>query len=321
MLTILSVTTPIYLLIAVGFLAVRLGWLSPDDIRSLGRFVARLALPVLIFHVVSTQPLAAVLNARYLAVYGGGSLAAMLLVRAVALARGREGSLAAMQGLGCACGNSAFVGYPIIVQVIGPAAGTALALGLLVENVLMMPLGLALADHRGAGVTRAFGARLRPVLAGLLRNPLFLGILAGIAGAALQLSLPAPVDKAVTWLGQSAPPVSLVVIGGSLVGLRLAGLRGDLGLMVAGKLLLHPLCVGLLVWLLPPAEPALRAAAILFASMPMASVLPILAQRHGHEGFASAALLAVIVTSFATIAVAIALVPEAWVPPRPGLHP
>ena len=48
-LNILTVTTPIYLLIGLGYLAVRVGWFSRTDMRVLGQFVLRFALPALLF--------------------------------------------------------------------------------------------------------------------------------------------------------------------------------------------------------------------------------------------------------------------------------
>ena len=48
--------------------------------------------------------------------------------------------------MGLCASNSAFVGYPIALQLFGPAASVALALCSLVENLLVMPLSLALAE-------------------------------------------------------------------------------------------------------------------------------------------------------------------------------
>ena len=44
--------------------------------------------------------------------------------------------------------------------------------------------------------------------------------------------------------------------------------------------------------LLPPIDPTLRTAAIVYACMPMLSIYPVLAQKYQHEGFCAAALLA-----------------------------
>jgi len=310
---VLAVTTPIYLLIVVGFLAVRLGWMASADMRVLGRFTAQFGVPALLFRAISRQPLGAVLNGDYLSVYAAGSLTALLIVTLVAWRlRGRPVSLAALQGLGASGSNSAFIGYPIVLQVIGPAAGVALALCTLVENLLVMPLALAVADSGGGGKRPRdiFWA----ILHSLARNPMILAIFTGLAVSALGWQMPSVLDQTVSLAAAAAPPTALFVIGGSLVGLQLTGIRGDIALIACGKLLLHPLCVLGFVLLFPPEQPLLRAAAILFAAMPMLSIYPVLAQRHGHERLCAAALLAATVTSFVSISLLIALLPPAWLP-------
>jgi malonate transporter len=108
-------------------------------------------------------------------------------------------------------------------------------------------------------------------------------------------------------LAASSTAVSLFVIGGSLVGLGVRGMRRDVAAIAPGKLVLHPLVVGAMVWLVPPATPALRQAAIVFASMPMLGIYPILAQKYGLEGFCAAALLLTTVVSFVSINVVLCL--------------
>jgi len=225
---------------------------------------------------------------------------------------GRPVSLAALQGLGASGSNSAFIGYPIVLQVIGPTAGVALALCTLVENLLVMPLALALADS-GNGDRRP-GAVLQSTLCLLVRNPMILAICAGLTVSALGWHIPAVLDQTVSLAAAAAPPTALFVIGGSLVGLQLSEIRGDIALIAFGKLLLHPLCVLVFVLLFPPEQPLLGAAAILFAAMPMLSIYPVLAQRHGHERLCAAALLAATVSSFVSISLLIALLPPAWLP-------
>lgn len=312
MLPILTITAPIYLLIGVGWLAVRTGMLPPEALRLLGLYVSRLALPAVLFRSLSSQPLARMLDGRYLLIYGAGSVGALLLVRALARRAGRDPSLAALEGLGSACSNSAFVGLPIVAPLVGPVAGTALALCMVIENALVIPLGIALAERTSG--SRAWSARLRDRLLGIARNPLFIGIALGMAGAAVELRLPGPLDRAIALLGAAAPATSLLVIGGSLVGLRLTSSRADLGAVAVGKLVLHPALVALGALLLPLPDPALRGAAVLFAAMPMLSVLPILAQPHGHERLCAALLLTVIVGSFFSLAGALWLLPAAWLP-------
>ncbi|SFN22091.1 hypothetical protein [Variovorax sp. OV329] len=79
------------------------------------------------------------------------------------------------------------------------------------------------------------------------------------------------------------------------------GMRRDVTTIAASKLLLHPLAVGLMMWLVPPNEPALRATAVVFAATPMLSIYPILAMSYGHEEMCAAALLLATILSFFTI--------------------
>ena len=288
--------------------------MAQPDMRVLGRFVAQFCVPALLFRAMLQNPIGAVLQGDYIALYAGGSVLTLAAVTLFAhRVRGRPLSLAALQGLGSAASNSAFVGFPIVHQVIGPPATIALALGTLVENLLIMPLALTLAStSEGRKGPREV---LVATAAGLVRNPMLMAILAGLAASALGLQLPSVLDRTVGLAAAAAPPTALFVIGGSLVGLQLAGIRADLALVTFGKLVLHPLCVLAGVWLLPPHEPALRAAAVLFAAMPMMSIYPVLAQRFGHERFCAAALLAATVASFFTLSVAIALLPSEWLSP------
>jgi hypothetical protein len=76
---------------------------------------------------------------------------------------------------------------------------------------------------------------------------------------------------------------------------------GDVALVAVGKLAVHPLAVLVLLLLLPPIDPRLGAAAVAYASMPMLSIYPILAQKYGLQGFCAAALLVTTLASFATI--------------------
>jgi malonate transporter len=50
-----------------------------------------------------------------------------------------------------------------------------------------------------------------------------------------------------------------------------------------------------------PMDPALRIGVVLTAASPMLGIFPILAQRHGHDGLAAAALLGTTVGSFFSI--------------------
>lgn len=133
-------------MIGLGYVAARRGWISIDHGRVLGRFVAQFCVPALVLHTLAHLTPEQILQADFLLPYAFGSLAAMGIVLAVStLALGRPMSLAAIQSLGASSSNSVFIGYPVLHQLIGAPAAVALALVQIVENALMIPLGLTLA--------------------------------------------------------------------------------------------------------------------------------------------------------------------------------
>lgn len=309
MLQILAITAPIFILIGLGFLSARFGLVTQVQAQGMGRFVITFALPALVVHALLQRPLGEVLDLGYLLAYGLGSQlvfwGGLLFTR---LVRGEPLSASAITALGMSVSNSGFIGYPIVALVVGPTAGVALALNMLVENLLMIPLALALglAEMGQQGGSRLRDA-LRDTFLRLLRNPVIIGISVGLLLALLEVRLPAVPARVVDMLASASAPVALFVIGASLLGLRAGGLLADVAQLSLGKLVLHPLVVLLCFQLLPPTDPMLKVAGVLFASAPMMSIYPILGQRFGQEGRCAAALVACTVLAFGSISLFIGL--------------
>ena len=309
MLGVLAVTGPIYLVIAAGFIATRLGLFARSDMRVFGKYVIHLALPALLFNALSQRSVAEVLNPVFVAAYALGSLGAMgvgfLWARRVA---GKNVSASAVVAMGMSCSNSGFVGFPLVAQLFGATtAGVGLALAMVVENFLLLPLALAVAesDLGAGGQAQGRAARWRAALAqsarGIVRNPMIHGIALGFVFSLFGWRLPEGVARAVDLFAASCAALSLFVIGGSLVGIPARGMARDVSAVAAGKLLLHPLFVAVAVFLLPPMARELQVAVVVMAAVPMLGIYPILAQRHGHDAMAAAAQLGTTVASFFTL--------------------
>ncbi len=298
---VLAITGPIFLLIAAGYFAFSRRILDPSQSRILGAFVLNFALPALIVRALVGRRPAEIVNARYLLAYGLASLAVYAAVFLIArAARGRSQTESAIQALGATASNSGFIGYPVAALVLGPTAGVALSLNMMFENIVLIPLALALAES-GRGKAAGFAANARSTAARLSRNPLILAILLGTTLAALGLSLPGPLARAIDMLANASAAVALFAIGGALVGISARGLAGDVLLVVVGKLVAHPLAVFVALSFVPELDPTLRKAALIFSSVSMIAVFPLLAQTYGQERMAAAALLTATATSFLTI--------------------
>jgi malonate transporter and related proteins len=277
---------------------VRAGWLARNDMRVLGQFVLRFALPALLFTMLARRSVAEIFDARYLLAYLGGSLIALAF--GWFYERRKGASYRAFVGMGMSFSNSGYVGVPVLLPWLGTPAAVAIALTMIVENLVMLPLVLTLAE-RDSARRASVAAALREVAMTLLRHPLVIAIVAGIVVAAFAVVLPAPLQRAIDMMAQASAGVALFVIGGSLVGLHLAGVKQDLAAVAIGKLVLHPLAVAALAWWLLADNTVLRTAAIALAAMPMLGIYPVLAQKHGHDAFCAAALLVTTVASFFTL--------------------
>ena len=301
MINILSITGPIYLSIAVGFAATRRGLFSKPDGQVLGRFVLNFALPAMLFTTLSQRDFSEVLNPNYLIAYGLGSLCSFALGFAVwRVWRKKPLTESGMVAMGVSCSNSGYVGYPILLQFLGPAAGVGLALTVLIENLVTIPLALAIAES-GETAHLSWQRTVFESIKRMIKLPMMQAIVLGFVFSMWGVHLPEVLSKTVNLFAASTAAIALFVNGGSLVGMRVVGLIQEVRWIAVGKLVVHPLAVGCMLMVVGPIDPSLKISAVLLAGMPMLGIYPLLAQRHGQEGFCAAALLVTTVASFFTI--------------------
>jgi malonate transporter len=312
MIDILTITAPIYLVIATGFVATRSGVFTKSEAQVLGRFVLHFALPAMLFSALAARDFAEVMNPRYLWAYGLGSLTAFAVSWWVSgwLAP-QDNTLRALMGMGSSCSNSGYIGFPILLQLLGPSAGVGLALTLLVENLLMIPMCLSLAES-GQSQHNSWRRNVLESFQRMAKAPMMWAIVLGFCFSMLGWHLPEVVSKAVGFFSVACAGTALFVNGCSLMGLRVKGLLPQVSGVVVAKLLVHPAAVAFFMWQIGPAEPRLQISGVVLAAMPMLSIYPLFAQRFGREGLCAAALLATTLVSFLTISGVLAI--SLWVP-------
>ncbi|MDQ7734614.1 AEC family transporter [Halomonas sp. SpR1] len=305
MLAILAITTPIFLLIGAGYLARWSGIIQREQVQGVGVFVLYCALPALVIRALTQQPLEEIFKLNYLVAYGLGSIVVFSGGLLLCLKRQRQPlNASAMQALGMAAANSGFVGYPVAAMVIGSPAAVLLALNMVIENLLIIPAALILAElgsHQGSSVWKT----VKHTALSLIKNPVLIGLLVGISLAVFHIQIPGPLFKAIDMLADAAGPAALFVIGGTLFGLQVKGMARDVGQIVVGKLLIHPLAIFIAFYFVPGIDPLYMAGALLFAAAPLISIYPLLGQRYGLAGVSAAALLVATIASFFTLSLII----------------
>ncbi|MGV1008131.1 MAG: AEC family transporter [Dermatophilaceae bacterium] len=305
MLSILSLTVPIYLVILVGYVAVRRGLFTRADMRVLSQFVVSFALPSLMFLAISSRTVAEILNPTYLTAYAVGTLAAFGLGYTYARLRTAGAEARAFDGLGSSASNSGYVGYPLALLALPSVAGLSLGLNMLVENILLLPLTLVIASS-GATAHLSRTQQAQQNLRRLVRNPLLLAVLAGLAVSASGLHLPDVLTRALDLFSRASTATALFAVGGLLAGAQVRGIVTRIAVVSATKLLAHPLLVFAAVLAcvavgMPALAPDLRAALLITAALPSMSVLPVLAHTFGEERSSAGVLLVTTAASFLTL--------------------
>ena len=304
MLAVLGITFPIFATVTLGYGLVARGVFQKADMRTFGSYVLNIALPALIFQAVASRPAVEVFHPGYMGAYLLGGLITMALAFGWFSAT-TDASRRGVGVMGATCPNSGFVGYPLMLVLFPDQAGLILAMNMLVENVVIVPLALVIMEMgKSAGQGHAV-RRVGKVLIGVVKRPMVIGMLLGLAVSVTGLVLPAPVTRLVGLIATSAAALALIVIGGSLVGLPMRGNRALAGQIVAGKLLIMPAVTFAAVLGLGALGVAvtgdLRTAVIVSAAVPMFTIYSVFAQEAGQEGLASIAQIGATTGAFVTL--------------------
>ena len=303
MLNIFTVLLPIFLVMAVGYFFTRHGVFHREGLMALGRFVISIALPALIFKTLAEKPIADIIIPPYLFGYALASLVCFASGLAVSLWISRQNLTAsAINALGQTYSNSAFIGYPLLLGVLGgDNAGVYFSLSTMVENILLLPIFLALVELQQEG-QQTFAQRLTRILANTLRKLLIVALLLGLVFSTFQWKLPLPVQKSIDLLAAAAAPLAIFVIGGGLNGIHLKGNIPAILQITIGKLVLMPALVAAFIWLLGGSAEMIFAGALM-GGVAMANTVAILAQHYGYPNRGTASMITTNILSVFTLSV------------------
>lgn len=303
---ILGITFPIYAAILIGYGVVRIGWFRPQDMKVLGDVVLQIALPALLFIAVASRDIGEVMRLDYMLVYLTGSLAMILVAFLWFTQTAADAGRRAVAVMGSSCSNNGFIGYPVMLLAFPESAGLVLGMNFLIENMILIPICLIILDLSRAGADVSIPRRIGRILWAVLKRPMIIGLLLGVFVSLSGLPLPGPATRLFDMLANMAAALSLIVIGGSLVGLPLGGNQRMAIQIAVAKLIVHPGLAGAALVLFSSLgvvalSPEMLAAVILSSAMPMFGIYTVLAQEYGLGGMAAIAMLVTTSAGFVTI--------------------
>jgi len=278
--SILNTALPFFALIFCGYGAGRLKLLDETAAAGVNTFVFYFALPAFLFGLMSSSPIEEVVDGPFIGAYVTASLAVFTLAALV----GRwlfevDRAEAAVQGLAAVLPNTGYMGIPLISAVFGREAAVPIVVGLTLDGVLMIPLGIMIIESSKGRAEGPIHTALT-TFAALARNPLILSIFAGLAISASGLSPPEPMTNFLELLGGAAGPCALFALGATLAGRTVAGGASEVSYMTVMKLVIHPTALFLTTTLLFSVDPLWATAALLGAALPIAANVFIVARQY-----------------------------------------
>ncbi|MFC7704653.1 AEC family transporter [Plastorhodobacter daqingensis] len=293
--TVFLALVPIALLIALGHILRRHGFLPASFWPEAERLSYFILLPALFAHGLGTAdlgtvPLGSLVVALILPILG---VAVLLVVAQRLIGFDGRAFTSVFQG-GIRFNN--YVGISAAAALFGPSAVglAAVANATIVPTVNVLSV-LAFAAY-GEG-----RASVRGVMRGIATNPLILGCAAGLVLQTAGIALPPGIDGTLRALGQAALPLGLLCVGAALDWSALGRGKGPTLVASGAKFVILPLAtVVTCLWLGLSGTTAM--VAVLFQSLPTASSSYVMARQLGGD----AALMAGII-AFQTLAAAVLL--------------
>ena len=275
----LNAVAPFLILLGIGFLAVRAKLTDRAFMNQLNAFNFRLFFPFLMFNNIygagpENMPSLTLMLAGPLSV-----IVLILLLMAVVPRLVKENPRRGVIIQAVFRSNFVIYGIPLTASVFGAEQSSVCGVMVLIMTSLFNAASVVVLE-----IFREGGrVRLKPLLLGLVKNPLLQGCAAGLAFCLLQIRLPAFIASPVSSLATLATTLAMIALGASLDFADLRKNRKAIAAVLAVRLLLLPLLTLPLAWLIGLRGVELFLILMIFGT-PVATASYPMAQNMGGDG-------------------------------------
>jgi malonate transporter and related proteins len=279
---ILAIVAPIFVLVAVGYLAARAQWLSETAQKGISEFAFNFAMPALLFRSIATAPAGPPGSARIvLAYFAGVAIVWVIAAAGTRLVLRRPAIDSATIAMTSVFGNIVMIGIPLVLSVVGPEGAAPMAALLSIHTPLLWFAGTLHQQATEQAKGRSAVIVARDLALELVRNPLLIAIAAGALWRLAGLGLPQALDSSLALLGQAGIPCAQIALGASLTRFAIKGQVPTLTSVLVLKLIALPVAVyAMAVYVFALPRVAVEVA-LIFAAMPAGANSFLFAERTG----------------------------------------
>jgi malonate transporter len=310
-----TLALPFFGLIFLGFACGKLVKYPEAGLQWMNFFIVYLALPALFFKLIAAAPFEQLANWPYvtgttLSTFIAFSLAFLVGLRT---ARGQIRE-ATIQGVVGAYSNIGYMGPGLTIAALGQGAIVPTALIFVFDNILLFTLVPFLMALGGSGEMR-FWETVWYVVKRVVTHPFNIATAVAVAAAYVQWQPPGAVDAMLVFLKNAAAPCALFTMGVTVALRPLRSVPVEMPVLLAIKLVLHPLIVWVLLSWIGHFEREWVFTAVLMAALPPAlNVFVIANQYRTYVERASTAILLGTVLSVLTVTGLLVLIAEDRIP-------
>lgn len=275
----------LFLLIVIGFIAGRANLISEKGQKDITQLVLYITMPATIFSAMQLEMNQERLNTSFVILgvvifcYVVMFIAGFLVSRRLSLSKGQKDIFQTALLLS----NTSFMGYPIILSLLGPDALFYAVVGAgFIFEIVSWSVGVYLISRNGLETT---GFNWKKVLF----SPGILSIIIGLIFFIFQWSVPEPLNSVIDTMSPATSPLAMIVIGLMLSrsNINEAFKNKYLYIAAAFKLLIVPFIITMVLKLFGLTGPALVIPAMMI-SMPTASYVAMFSNNYGNDAkFAS----------------------------------
>lgn len=208
----LNATVPIFLLMALGFLFRKLGWIDEVFASKMNQFVFLVPLPILVFEDLATVDFQEVWNLKFVLFCFFVTFASIALAAGISfLWKDREIRGEFIQA--SYRSSAALLGIAFIRNIYGDAGlAPLMIIGSMPLYNIMAVVVLSFFQPERRKLDKELWKK---TLKGIVTNPIIIGIAAGLLWSALRIPMPYIIGKTVSNVGAVATPLGLMALGAS----------------------------------------------------------------------------------------------------------
>lgn len=239
----LRIILPVFLVVGFGYVLAIRQYFTEIHVDAVMRFASHFAVPVMLFRAISILDLSANFDAGLLGSFYFGAVACFLVgLFGARFLFGRDWEDAVVIAFCCLFSNAILLGLPITERAFGAAALSGNFAIISLHALVSFGLGITVIEFVRARKNKS-GKILTPVLIGVFKNALIVGITLGFAVNLTGMAVPAPIDEATEIIASAAIPVALFGMGGALSRYKPQGDARVIAFICLISLVLHPTLV------------------------------------------------------------------------------